>query len=233
MGLWSPIAWLGIWRSEFLKMSWAFFWPFHGWWWLNLQVLPDLGRPSASLLRLWSGDIPGGQIFACKLHNWSAMVSAAAGDLRKASSSSDPWSFAYQEWAHSTQFLQEVFRSYTVHRCHPHPSPPLWDLTYWTWLWKGVVDVAEAQAACCWWGMLGPCQPQPFMQTKSLIWLDWGLYNSPLPGFVNFLFFFLRETQVLVMYAGIQTGTLTVVTAGCREETVPLLSKKRGKRWKK
>lgn len=35
------------------------------------------------------------------------------------------------------------------------------------------------------------------------------------------------------MYAEIQTGTLTVVTAGCREETVSLLNEKRGKKGEK
>lgn len=52
------------------------------------------------------------------------------------------------------------------------------------------------------------------------------MHNSPLPGFVNFLLFLSRETQVLVMCAGIQIGTLTVLTAGCRKETVCLLNEK-------
>lgn len=59
------------------------------------------------------------------------------------------------------------------------------------------------------------------------------MHNFPLPGFVNVLFFLSRETQILIMYAEIQTGTLTVVTAGCREETVSLLNEKRGKKGEK
>lgn len=123
--------------------------------------------------RLWSGDIPVVWIFVCKLCNWSAVVSAAAEDMSKASPSSDPSSFVCWEWGPSTQFLRGIFCSCTVHQCHPHFPITLGPHVGHGSDQQGAVDVAEERAAGshCWWGMLGPCQPQPFMQTRS--WRGW------------------------------------------------------------
>lgn len=91
-----------------------------------------------------------------------------------------------------------------------------------------MLDVAEEQAAgsCC-RGDGGSMLATVLQQVRSLTWLGCWVHNSPLPDLVNFL---SKETPILVMYAGLQSGTPTVVTADCRGETV-FYKRKRG--WKK
>lgn len=91
-----------------------------------------------SLLQLWLGDIPRGQIFACKVCHWSAVGSEAAGEVR--SSFSDPVSFVCWEPTPSTPLLW----AFSLVHCMLDV-----DLTC-----KWLLDVAEEQAAgsCCqWW----------------------------------------------------------------------------------
>lgn len=91
----------------------------------------------------------------------------------------------------------------------------------WTWLRSRLQD----QAVSGYGGSVPATAPQ---QTRSLTWLDCWLHNS-LPDLVNFL---ARETQILVMYAEIQTQSqLSLLTAG--EKPCLIKEKEAGKIWKK
>lgn len=86
----------------------------------------------------------------------------------------------------------------------------------WTWLRSWLQDQAAN-------GDGGSMPATALQHTRSLTWLDCWVHNSPFPDLVDFL---ASETHIMVMVAGIQAGTVTIVTADCREETV-LLKKKR------
>lgn len=79
----------------------------------------------------------------------------------------------------------------------------------WTWLRSRLLDQAAS-------GDGGSMPATALQQTRSLTCLDCWVHNS-LPDSVNLL---ARETQILVMCAEIQTGTVTIVTADCRGKTV-------------
>lgn len=197
-------AWvLGPWVS---KDAMTFFLAFHGWWRLKKIIRPRESR-CISLLQLWLGDMPGGQILACKVCHWSAVGSEAAGGMSKGASFSDPPSFVCWERAPSTQLLW----AFSLIHCISWPHILDMSLTC-----KWVLDVDEEQDRAAHGGG-GSMPATALQQTRSLTGLDRWVHNSPLPDLVNFL---SRETQILVKYAGIQTGTVTIVTADCRGETV-------------